>query len=423
MRALEKDRTRRYGSPQELAADIGRHLSDQPVMAGPPSAAYRVRKFVRRHRMGVGVATAGVLVLVAFAGTMAVQAGRIAGERDQVKLESETATRVSEFLLGVFEVSNPSEARGNSITARELLDNAAKRIEELEDQPELQARLMVTMGDVYGNLGLYSEAEMLLEQSLETRRRVLGDDHLDTLRSMAGLAALYWNQGRFEETEQLQRESMETRTRVLGREHRETLQSINDLALTYWSQGRLEEAEPLFLEAIAAQKHVLGDDHPETIRSVGNLGNLYTMQRRFEEAAPLALAAAEGQKRVYGDDHPDALSALNNLALLYQYLGRYEEAGPLHLQVLEARKRVLGDKHPITATTLYNLACFEAVQGNAAEALSWLRQSVDAGFNAADWMPQDSDLESLHGPEFDALVERARQNAANQRADSASADP
>ena len=114
MRALEKDRTRRYGSPQELAADIGRHLSDQPVMAGPPSAGYRVRKFVRRHRMGVGVATAGVLVLVAFAGTMAVQAGRIARERDQVKLESETATRMSEFLVGLFRVSNPSEARGNS---------------------------------------------------------------------------------------------------------------------------------------------------------------------------------------------------------------------------------------------------------------------------------------------------------------------
>ena len=140
------------------------------------------------------------------------------------------------------------------------------------------------------------------------------------------------------------------------------------------------------------------------------------MQRRFEEAAPLALAAAEGQKRVYGDDHPDALSALNNLALLYQYLGRYEEAGPLHLQVLEARKRVLGDKHPITATTLYNLACFEAMQGNGAKALSWLRQSVDAGFNAADWMAQDSELESLHGSEFDALVERTRQNAAKQRA-------
>ena len=162
---------------------------------------------------------------------------------------------------------------------------------------------------------------------------------------------------------------------------------------------------------------MLGDDHPETLRSIGNLGNLYWSQGRLSEAEPLFLECAEGQKRVHGDDHPETLSARNNLALLYQNLGRYEEAEPLYLEVLKARRRVLGDNHPITATTLYNLACFEAVQGNAARALSWLRQSVDAGFNAADWMDQDSDLESLHGSEFDALVERARRNAANQRAD------
>ena len=424
MRAMEKDRTRRYGTPHELAADIGRYLSDQPVLASPPNAAYRARKFVRRHRVGVGVSTASVLVLVAFAATMTVQAERIAAERDQVKLESETATRVSEFLTGLFRVSDPSEARGNSITARELLDKGAQEIEEgLRDQPALQARLMGTMGDVYRKLGLYPQAESLFEQALMTGRRAVGADDPDTVRSMTGLSSLYWSQGRFDEAEPLQFEALEIRRRVFGDDHRETLQSMNDLALVYWAQNRFDEAEPLYLEAIDGQKRVLGDEHTETLRSLGNLANLYWSQNRLEEAAPLMVENYEIRKRVLGDDDPDTLSALNNLALLYQNQGHYDKAEPMYVEALEARRRVLGNHHPITATTLYNLACFEAVQGNGVKALDWLRQSVDAGFNAADWMPQDSDLESLHGSEFDALVERARQNAANQRADSASEGP
>jgi non-specific serine/threonine protein kinase/serine/threonine-protein kinase len=132
MRALEKDRTRRYGSPAELAADVRRHLRHEPVLAGPPSAAYRTRKFVRRHTLGVGVATAGVLVLVGFAATMTVQANRIAHERDRADQEAETSDRVSEFLVSVFNVSDPGEARGNTIRAREVLDNGALRIQREE---------------------------------------------------------------------------------------------------------------------------------------------------------------------------------------------------------------------------------------------------------------------------------------------------
>src|SRR6202011_1013853 len=118
MKALEKDRTRRYGSPSELAADIQRHLHDQPVLAGPPSASYRASKFIRRHRFGVGVAVAAVALLIAFAATMAVQARRIARERDRANREAETSKRVSEFMSDMFKGSDPSRARGNTITAR-----------------------------------------------------------------------------------------------------------------------------------------------------------------------------------------------------------------------------------------------------------------------------------------------------------------
>jgi tetratricopeptide (TPR) repeat protein len=157
---------------------------------------------------------------------------------------------------------------------------------------------------------------------------------------------------------------------------------------------------------------VLGDDHPETLRTMGGLAVLYRNQSRYDEAEPLFLETLETRKRVLGDDHPDTLWSMNNLGILYQNQGRYDEAEPLFLETLETRKRVLGDGHPDTLDSLYNLSCFAALRGNPAKAMDWLRQATDAGFSDADWLVEDSDLASLHGPEFDALVERVRQNAA-----------
>ena len=127
------------------------------------------------------------------------------------------------------------------------------------------------------------------------------------------------------------------------------------------------------------------------------------------------LEAVETSKRVRGDDHPDTHGSTNNLAVLYMSQGRYDEAEPLMLEVLETSRRVLGDDHPYTASTLYNLACLEVALGNGTQAMDWLRQSVDAGWANADLLGRDSDLESLHGPEFDVLVAQARRNAAAQR--------
>jgi serine/threonine protein kinase len=236
MKAIEKDRMRRYGSPSELAADIERHVRHEPVLASPPSAAYRARKLVRRHRIGVSAVALGVLVPMAFAVTMAVQASRIARER-------ETAEQVSEFLVGLFEVSDPSEARGNSITAREILDKGAEKIEnELASQPLVQGRLMGTIGKVYRNLGLYEQACPLLEQAFARRRELRGDDHPETLRSVNDLAILYEDQGRYDEAEPLFLETLETRKRVLGDDHPLTLVSLYNLACFAATRGKREEA-------------------------------------------------------------------------------------------------------------------------------------------------------------------------------------
>jgi eukaryotic-like serine/threonine-protein kinase len=184
IRALEKDRTRRYPTANALALDIRRHLVNEPVSAGPPGARYRTGKFVRRHRLGVAAALTFAVLLMAFAVAMTIQAGHIARERDRANQEAATARQVSDFLIGLFRVSDPSEARGNALTAREILSRGSEQLESsLRDQPQVQARLEATIGLVYTGLGLYGEAQRLLDRALQTQRRVAGEDSLERLTS------------------------------------------------------------------------------------------------------------------------------------------------------------------------------------------------------------------------------------------------
>jgi non-specific serine/threonine protein kinase/serine/threonine-protein kinase len=420
LRAIEKDRTRRYQTPNDLALEISRYLNHEPVQAGPPSALYRFRKFVRRHPVGVGVATTGLLALLVIAGTMTVQANRIARERDRANDEAETARQVSEFLIDLFEVSNPSEARGNSVTAREILDKGSDKIHEtLGDRPAVRARLTGIMGRVYRALGLYEPAAGLLEEALACRRTVLGEKHPETLsslqelahlrwrqgryaeseslyvaavaaerhvlgadnaqtlRSLGGLARLYSDQGRYAEAESLTLVVIEGRRRILGEEDPETLSAMANLALLYWDQGRYGEAEPLYLETLATQRRTLGDDHPETLSSLNNLGILYYVMGRYDESEKLYREALETRRRVFGDDHPETLRSQNNLALLYHFQERYAEAEPLYKQTLAAKLRVLGPDHPATISSRSNLALLYVALGRFDEAQSLYEEARD----------------------------------------------
>jgi len=383
MKALEKDRTRRYGAVSDLAADLARHLSHQPVLASPPSTVYRARKFVRRHRFGVGVATMAVLVLIGFGVTMAVQAQRIARERDRANREAVRASQeaaaakqVSDFLVGLFRVSDPNEAKGRTITAREILSSGAAKIDQsLRDQPAIQARLKATIGDVYTNLGLFREAEPLLVQSIETHRRAVGDDHPDTLTAINALADLYWYEAKYTEAEALYRELVERSQRTFGREHQRTLKARYDLASLYIVEDRFDEGERLALETLEIQRRTLGEEHPDTLSSMNNLQALYFRQKRYEDALPLAVKVLETRRRVSGEDHPLTLTCAHNLATNYTVLGRLDEAEPLFLWTIAQKRRVLGEMHPETCATRRALGTVYRKQGRYAEAEALL---VDA---------------------------------------------
>jgi serine/threonine protein kinase/tetratricopeptide (TPR) repeat protein len=368
LKALEKDRERRYGTAFELAADIERHLENRPVVARPASTVYRLRKYLRRNRASVAVLMGMFAVLIAFVITQTMQLRRITRERDR-------ADRIAGFMTNMFKVSDPSEARGNSITAREILDRAAKDVDPgLTRDPELQAQMMYEMGSVFKNLGLYERARMLLTQSLEIRRRVLGPNNADTLKSLNTLAKTMYLQGRNAEAEKLFREALEIRRKTLGAEHPDTLQSQSDLAEDLSVQGRYTDAAKLRQETYESRRRVLGPEHPSTLDSMGNLAISFEDLGRNADAEKLWRETLAARRRVLGPEHQVTLDTMNNLALALEREDRYADAEKMERETIEGRRRILGPEHPDTLDSMSNLARFLGRQGRYADCEKQLRE-------------------------------------------------
>ena len=356
MKALEKDRARRYATANGLGLDIRRYLDNEPVSAGPPSATYRARKFATRHRAGVAAISTVVILIVVFAVVMALQARRIARERDRANQEAATAKQVSDFLVGLFNVSDPNESRGNSLTARELLERGSAEIDSgLRDQPRVQARLQATIGRVYNGLGMYKEAQPLLERALQTQTRAAGTN-VEALETANDLASVYWGRGQYADAEKLYAAIAQRRADTLGADHPDTLRARFDLASVYIGQERWDDFERLARETLDRQRRVLGDMHPDTVSSLNNLQVFYYRRGRFTEAEPLAKEVYRATLQLRGPDHPETLRALHNIATAEDALGRYEQAERRYLDVLEQKKRVMGADHPDTSRTYFRLA-------------------------------------------------------------------
>jgi eukaryotic-like serine/threonine-protein kinase len=350
LKALEKDRARRYATPTELAADIGRYLRNEPVQARPASAGYRARKYIRRHRVALGVAGIAVVLLIAFAVAQTIELRRTRRERDR-------ADRVTEFMSSMFKVSEPSEARGNDIRAREILDKASTQIDSgLAKDPELQAQMMHIMGNVYLSLGLYSKAESLLTRAVEIRRRTLGAKNADTLKSMHDLAGVLLQESRYPEAEKLARETLNTRRQVFGSQHRDTLDSMTQTALVLNDEGRYPEAEKLHREALEVASRVLGPQDKLIRRIRQNLAIDLAYEGNYSEAEKVFRDVLENDRRILGSDHPDVLADMNNLAATLGHEGKYVEAEKWYRGSLEIKRRVFGPEHPQTLLSMGNLA-------------------------------------------------------------------
>jgi tetratricopeptide (TPR) repeat protein/predicted Ser/Thr protein kinase len=431
-KALEKEKSRRYASAADLAADIWRYLDDEPIVARRASAAYQLQKLARRHKALVAGVAAVFVVLIAgvIVSTMqaaramraersavlerdrAVEAeGQARSERDRATsaertatverdralsaeqvatsernravvekqradTEAATAKAINEFLQGdllaqaaVTAQARPDTKADPDLKVRTALERAAERIQnKFDGQPLVEASIRQTIGDTYKALGLYPEAQRQLESALTLQDRVLARQDPDRLKTMNNLAEVYWNQGKYDQAKPLMMAALDGRRRVLGESHRDTLTTENNLAALYWSQGQFAEAEPLFTKALEVMRRVLGEEHPDTLGTMTNLALLYRGQRRYAEAEALYTRSLETRTRVLGAEHPDTLGTINNLAALYATQGRQADAEKLFTKALEGFRRVLTEEHPETLRTMSNLATVYLNQGKLAQA-------------------------------------------------------
>jgi non-specific serine/threonine protein kinase/serine/threonine-protein kinase len=369
MKALEKDRTRRYETVNGLMRDLERYLAGEPVEAAPPSTAYRIGKLVRRHRLGLAAAAAFTTLLVGgvvVSAWMAVRASRAEQEARTVNdfLHNELLAQAS-----ANKQARPDTKPDPNLTVRTVLDRAAARIEgKFSAQPSAEASIRQTIGDTYRDLGLYPEAQRHVERALDLRRRVMGENHPVTLTAMNSLALLLRDQGKYAEAEPLFTKALDARRRALGEEHADTLDSMRSLAVLYLAKGAYSNAEALLVKALEITRRALGPDHPGTLDTMNELASAYSDQGKYAQAEPLYANALEGLRRFGGEEHPDTLQGANNLATLLARQGKYAQAEPLLANVLATRRRVLGPNHAETMRSISNLGALYSLRGKLAEA-------------------------------------------------------
>jgi non-specific serine/threonine protein kinase/serine/threonine-protein kinase len=371
MKALERDRARRYGAPSEFAADIRRYLNHEPVEARPASAGYRLRKYTRRHRVALGVGAGLVMLLTAFTALQTQELRRTTRERDR-------ANRITDFMTGMFKVADPNEARGNSVTAREILDKASNEIGAgLAKDPEVQSQMMHLMASTYLNLGLYARAHALATRALDARVSLLGPDDPQTLESMTQLGWILNREGNHREAEKLERQALLAERRILGPEAPLTLQTMDHLAVIEQYQGHYGEEEKLEREVIEVETRVMGPDSEQRLRAMNNLGLALLYQARYVEGEQEFRQLVDAGRRVWGPEHPRTVTAMGNLALAIQLQGRLAEAEPLYRENLAALQRVLGPEHPNTTVSMDGLADLLSAEGRLADAEKLLRETVE----------------------------------------------
>jgi hypothetical protein len=414
LKALDKDRARRYETASALAQDVERYLRDEPVEACPPSASYRLRKFARRHRaaLGVGAAFAALLLLAALVSiglavqataaeekalvaldTEAVQRRKAGWERDravraeaqaragqrQAEQERAVAVALNDFLLKDLIVQadimhQPFGAglpeRNPKITVRELLDRAGASVRErFAGQPRTEAAVRATLAVTYHALGEIALARPHAERAVALRTRHLGADHSDTLFSKQVLATVYMAGGKHDRAERLCREVLQVQTARLGADHPDTLHTKNILAILYLAAGKHDRAERLSREVLQAPTARRGAAARMILSSKTILAAVHRHRKEYDRAEPLYQEVVREATAEFGADSFFTLGYKVNLAGLYQHQGKPGRAEPIYREVLQVATARYGANHPVTLGCQHDLALLCSRAGRVKEAL------------------------------------------------------
>ncbi|MBS0194115.1 MAG: tetratricopeptide repeat protein [Proteobacteria bacterium] len=421
MKAIEKDRSRRYETASALGADVQRFLDGQPVQAAPPSRAYRFGKFVHRHKFGVA---AGALLTVSLVGGIVAFAWQARVAREQAQLAQQRADelkQVADFQAAMLGRIDPTQIgkllsddvldrygkalakaglppieRTHQLAAfgeqwervnatdsavalinRTLLVPAIHAIDrKFRDQPLVDASLRQALADSYAALGLFDQAMPLQERALALRRHVSGDSDIDTAASMQAMGTLLKMQGKPEQAEPWLRKALAIRRRVLGENHRDTLASLAALGEALDNEGEFDRADPITRDALARRQRFLGKDDPDTIESLSLMGGLLLDQGKPTQAIPIMRDVLADRRRVLGEDDPQTLGAINDLGAAWMMQGKPDQAEPYFREAWEKHRRLQGEDHPDTLQSLANLGGVLMVEGKAAQAEPVLRDAI-----------------------------------------------
>jgi serine/threonine protein kinase len=432
-KAIAAQPERRYQTAGDMAADLRRFLNDQPIHARRVTTLERMERWCRRNpAISITAATAALAIVVTMltalllvnaardrAELLAEARGRLAQDnaalagrerearqRLQSALTGEAAERkraetnmrqaeqardgqekaarearaVSDFLVvDMLAAARPECNHGRQITVREMLDRAASRVgASFAQQPETEAGVRVAIGRAYYSLGLYSEAGQHLGTALELQRRLLGAEHLTTLKTQINLAAALYGKGKFAEVAQLEEKTLASLRRNFGPEQPEALEALGNLGANLHAQGKYPEAQKLFEEVLQKKTRVLGAENESTLATMSNLAVNLADQGKLAAAETLNKNVLVIYLRKYGAQSPSTLIAMNNLAVNLEKQGRHKEAERLYRQVLAAQRRLLGPEHPETLATINNLAVNLAAQGKPVDAAGLLQETAAA---------------------------------------------
>ena len=368
--ALRKEPERRYSSARSLVDDIERHLTGFPVRARPDTIRYRSRKFVRRHRVVLAAGAVGLAALVAGLAGTAWQARRAA-------VEAAKANEVSQFVLGLFEASDPSSSQGQDVTVRELLDRGAERARtELQDQPAVQAEMLGVLGDIYRKLSLYEEADELVGEGLAIRRDLYGPDDLRVAESLNLLGSVRQARGDLASAEEVYSEALRIRLNRLGGADTRVADVLNNLGVLARSAGEFARADSLHRQALTIREAALGPDHVDVAVSLKNLALVLHSMGRIQEAIPLYRRSLDLQVRITGEMHPEVGTTLNSLASALLATGAYDDAEEMYRRALAIQRQLLGSVHRSTASTLNNMARAVSARGEPAEAIGMIEEAL-----------------------------------------------
>jgi serine/threonine-protein kinase len=376
--AMRRDPAERYASVEALADDIRRQLSGHPVRARRVTATYRARRFVRRHRVETVASLAILISVLAGAGAAVWQARRAAAERDLAQVASRESQAVTSFVMGLFEASDPAVARGDALTAEQLVERAAGRAELLRSQPLAEARMLEVTARLYQSLGQYGKAHAILERAIAIRRSVRSTDQAELAAALDQFAEIEVSLGRYAAGDSTARVALEMQQRALGPRDPAVARTFTLMGNFAIYRGDLAGAEAYHRRAFDIFHERLGADDSLTVNARLKIGATLRREGRTDEAEREFRDVLATRQRILPAGDPQIAEAMLKVAyLLDEDRGRYEEAEPLYRRALEIRRHAYGNASPLVAATLFDISFLQSRRGDHVGAVASARQGLE----------------------------------------------